>query len=121
MLIIYVNSIDVTSDYVCRYVDVPYIRAVFDLLLDPLPVFLGMSDRLRPSGDEVYVIIGLATQDDRVNHDDLQCEVRVRNRELLFVKVVGVIPAGTSEYVSKQITTNHATRCLAFNNNRLCC
>ena len=73
------------------------IRALLDVCCEPLPVFLGISDGYRTGGSKVYVVVGVTTQDDRVNHNDLQCHVRVRNRELQLVIVVGVFPVRTTK------------------------
>ena len=55
---------------------------MLDVFSDPLPVFLGSLDRLGSSGCQIDGVVGLAAQDDRVDHYNLQRYVRVGNREL---------------------------------------
>ena len=59
-----------------------HVRAMLDVFSDPLPVFLGPLDRLWSGGCNIDGVVGLATQDDRVDHYNLKRHVRVGNREL---------------------------------------
>ena len=52
-----------------------YIRAFLYVFPDPLPMFLGFNDGRRTEENHVCGIVGLTTQNDGVDHDDLQYHV----------------------------------------------
>ena len=55
-------------------------------------MLLGGGEGHGARGSQVDLVVGVTTQDDRVDHDYLQCHIRARNRERHFVVVVGVFP-----------------------------
>ena len=68
-----------------------------EVVPDPLPLRLGPPQGDGAGGDRVCEVVRVATQHDRVYHEDLQRLVTAGDREAQLVVVVGILPAITEK------------------------